>query len=119
MWEITPASRQVFANVFASLGREGRFAIDHPVVPEQLAEPGGEDLGLSELIQIAIEAEFSFAAGALQRSHELAAKNPAQHFDGKKERVAGVDPVGVIRRESTGWDHAMDMGMMPSTPTIP
>jgi len=86
---------------------EGRFAIDHPVMAEQLAEPSGEDLRLSELIQIAIEAEFSFAAGALQRSHELAAKNPTQHFDRKKERVAGVDPVGVdpvgvIQRESTG-----------------
>src|ERR1039457_2827898 len=90
---------------------EGRFAIDHPVMAEQSAEPSGEDLRLSELIQIAIEAEFSFAAGALQGSHELAAKNPTQHFDGKKERVAGVDPVGVIQRESTGGDHAMDMGM--------
>src|ERR1035438_2140397 len=90
---------------------EGRFAIDHPVMPEQLTEPSGEHLGLSELIQIAIEAEFSFAAGALQRSHELTTKNPTQHFDGKKERVAGVDPVGVIQRESTGGDHAMDMGM--------
>src|SRR5271169_5246264 len=90
---------------------ERRFAIDHPVMPKQLAEPSGEHLGLSELIQIAIEAEFSFAAGALQGSHELAAKNPAQHFEGKKERVAGVDPVGVVQRESSGGDHAMDMGM--------
>src|SRR5271166_411411 len=90
---------------------EGRFAIDHPVMAEQLAEPSGKDLGLSELIQIAIEAELPLAAGALQRSHELAAKNPAQHCDGKKERVAGVDPVGVVLRESTGGDHAMDMGM--------
>src|SRR5664279_4070244 len=97
---------------------EGRFAIDHPVMPEQLAEPSAEDLGLSQLIQIAIEAELSFAAGALQGSHELAAKNPAQHFDGKKERVAGVDPMGVIQRESTRWDHAMDMGMMLE-PLIP
>src|SRR3974390_2395451 len=100
---------------------ERRFAIDHPVMPEQLAEPSGEHLGLSrlsELIQIAIEAEFSFAAGALQGSHELAAKNPAQHFDGKKERVAGVDPVGVVQRESTGGDQAMDkgMGLQPLTP---
>src|SRR5271157_3792823 len=97
---------------------EGRFAIDHPVMPEQLTEPSGEHLGLSELIQIAIEAEFSFAAGALQGSHELAAKNPAPHFDGKKERVAGVDPVGVIQTESTGREHAMDVGMMLE-PLIP
>src|ERR1035437_848542 len=99
---------------------ERRFAIDHPVMPEQLAEPSGKDLGLSELIQIAIEAELSFAAGALQGRHELTAKNPAQHFDGKKERVAGVDPAGVIQRESTGGDHAMDMGMVlePLLPSV-
>src|SRR5208337_5673172 len=97
---------------------EGRFAIDHPRLAKQWSEPGSEDLGLSELIQIAIEAELSFAAGALQRSHELTAKNSAQRFDGKKERVSGVDPMGVIQRESTSWDHAMDMGMMLE-PLIP
>src|SRR5271165_5236731 len=91
---------------------EGWLAIDHPVMPEQLAEPSGEDIRLSEPFQIAIEAKLPCAAGALQRSHELTPKNPAQHLDGKKERVAGVDPVGVIQRESTRWDHAMDMGMM-------
>jgi hypothetical protein len=97
---------------------EERFAIDHPVMAEQLAEPSGKDLGLSELIQIAIEAKLPCAASALQGSHELTAKNPAQDFDGKKERVAGVDPAGVIQRESTRWDHAMDMGMMLE-PLIP
>src|SRR5271166_4557844 len=99
---------------------EGRFAIDHPVMAEQLAEPGGEYLGLSELIQIAIEAELSCAAGPLQRSHELTAKNSTQHLDGKKERVAGTDPVGVIQRESTGRDNTMDMGMMlqPLIPSV-
>src|SRR5271167_3198111 len=87
---------------------------------EQLAEPGGEYLGLSELIQIAIEAELSCAAGPLQRSHELTAKNSTQHLDGKKERVAGTDPVGVIQRESTGRDNTMDMGMMlqPLIPSV-
>lgn len=97
---------------------EGWFAIDHPVMAEQLAEPSGENLGLSEPFQITIEAKFPFGAGVLQGCHELAAKNSAQHFDGKKERVAGVDPVGVIQRESTGGDHAMDMGMMLE-PLIP
>src|ERR1035438_1113767 len=97
---------------------ERRFAIDHPVMPEQRAEPGGENLGLSERLQIAIEAQLSLAIGALQGRHELTAKNPAQDFDGKKERVAGWDPARVVERESTGGDHAMDMGMMLE-PLIP
>src|SRR5271165_3808794 len=97
---------------------EGRFAIDHPVMPEQWAEPSGEDLGLSEPFQIAIEAELSFAAGALQRSHELTAKNSAQHLDGKKEASAGSNPVSVVEREPAGRHHTMDMGMMLE-PLIP
>jgi hypothetical protein len=68
----------------------------------QLAEPSGEYLGPSELIQIAIEAELPFAAGSLQGSHELTAKNPAQDFDGKKESSgggsSGCDPERVHRR---------------------
>src|SRR5271166_2281384 len=90
---------------------EGRFAIDHPVMAEQWTEPCGEHLGLSELIQIAIEAEFSFAAGALQRSHELAAKNPTQHFDGKKEGVARGNPTGVIRSDTPGSKYTVDVRM--------
>ena len=89
---------------------DGWFAIDHPVMLEQLTEPSGEDLGLSERIQIAIVAKLPCAAGALQGCHELTAKNPAQHLDGRKESVAGADPLGVIQRESARRDHAMDMG---------
>jgi|HubBroStandDraft_4_1064222.scaffolds.fasta_scaffold06196_5 hypothetical protein len=35
-----------------------------------------------------------------------------------RKRVAGVDPVGVIQRESTGGDYAMDMGMTLEPPAI-
>ena len=78
-------------------------------MPEQLAEPSGENLGLSEPLQIAIEAKPAFAAGTLQGSHELTPKTRLSTLMGRK-RVAGVDPVGVIQRESTGWEHTMDMG---------
>ena len=90
---------------------KGWFAIDHPVMAEQLPEPRGEDLGLSEQFQIAIEAELPLATGALQGSHELTAKHSAKYLDGKKERVAGSDPAGVIGGQTTGGEHAMDMGM--------
>lgn len=91
---------------------KGRFAIDHPVMAEQLPKPRGEDFGPSEQFQIAIEAEFPLGAGAFQRRHELTAKNSTQHLDGKKEGVAGLDPTGVIGGQTTGGEHAMNMGMM-------
>src|SRR5271157_946720 len=94
---------------------EGRFVIDHPRLAKQWSEPGSEDLGLSELIQIAIEAELSFAAGALQGSYELTAEDTAEHLDGKKEGVARGNPTGVIRSDTPGSKYTVDVRMKLQT----
>ena len=90
---------------------EGSFAVDDPVMAKQLPEPGGEELGLGEELEVAMEAEFALGESAPQRGHELAAKHPAQHFVGKKEGAAGLDPARVIGGQTTGREYAMDMGM--------
>ena len=36
---------------------EGSLAVDDPVVAKQLSEPGREDLGLGEELEVAMEAE--------------------------------------------------------------
>jgi hypothetical protein len=98
---------------------EGLFAVDDPVLAKQLPEPGGEDLGLREELEVAMEAELALGEGALQGGHELAAKHPAQHFVGKKKGAAGWDPARVINGKTTGREDAMDMGMKTPAPTIP
>ena len=90
---------------------EGSFAVDDPVMAKQLPEPGGEDLGLREEFEVAMEAELVLGKGALQSSHELAAKHPAEHFVGKKKGAASLDPARVLGGQTTGWEYAMDMGM--------
>src|SRR5260370_7815869 len=90
---------------------EGCVAVDDPVMAKQLPEPGGEDLGLREELEVAMEAELVLGEGALQSSHELAAKHPAQHFVGKKKGAASLDPARVIGGQTTGREYAMDMGM--------
>ena len=90
---------------------EGSFAVDNPVMAKQLPEPGRENLGLREELEVAMEAEFALGESAPQRGHELAAKHPAQHFVGKKEGAAGLDPARVIGGQTTGREYAMDMGM--------
>ena len=50
--------------------------------------------------------------GVLEPGDKLAAEDTAEHFDGKKERSARGDPAGVIRSETAGGHHAVDMGMM-------
>jgi len=90
---------------------EGSFAVDDPVVAKQLPEPGGEDLGLGEELEVAMEAELALGESALQSGDELAAKHPAQHFVGKKKRAASCDPARVIGGQTPGGEYAMDMGM--------
>src|SRR5258708_36198804 len=58
-----------------------------------------------------MKAEPAILKGALECRDQLAAKNAAEHLDGKKEGVAWFDPARVIGRESTGRHHAMHMRM--------
>ena len=50
--------------------------------------------------------------GGLESGDKLAAEDTAEHFDGKEESAVGGDPAGVIRSETAGSQHAVDMGMM-------
>jgi hypothetical protein len=67
---------------------------------------------VSEGLQVAMEAKRALAEAALEGGDELAAKNAAEHLDGKEEDIAWLDPVGAIKRQSAGGHHTMDMGMM-------
>ena len=90
---------------------EGSLAVHDPVMAKQLPQPGGEDLGLGEEFEVAIEAELALGKGALQSGHELAAKHSAQHSVGKREGAAGWDPACVIGGQTPGGEYAMDVGM--------
>ncbi len=50
--------------------------------------------------------------GGLESGDKLAAEDTAEHFDGKEEGAARGDPAGVVRSETAGGNHAVDMGMM-------
>ena len=81
---------------------EWTFRVDHPVVAEQLAEPGGEGLGLGEESQISMKAKLAIGKRISESGHELATKNPAQHFDWKEEGVTEFYPARVIGRQPAG-----------------
>jgi hypothetical protein len=91
---------------------EGWFAIDDPIVAEELPEKRGESLGLGEQLEIAVEAELAGGEGTLESGDELAAEDTTEHLDGEKEAIAWVDPTPVIGREAAGRNHAVNMGMM-------
>jgi hypothetical protein len=88
---------------------ERTFRVDHPVLSEQWSQPRSKGFRLREELQVSIKVELAALKGALERFVELAAKDSAEHLDGKKEVVAWFDPACAIGRQSTGRHHAMYM----------
>jgi hypothetical protein len=61
---------------------------------------------------MSVELECTGVKGGLESGDKLAAEDTAEHFDGKEEGAARGDPAGVVRSETAGGNHAVDMGMM-------
>jgi len=64
---------QVTENVLRAA--EGRFAVDHPVLVKQLPQERGENSGLGEKFEIAVEAELAVGEGTPETGNELASKD--------------------------------------------
>lgn len=75
---------------------EGRFAVDDPIVSEQLPDEAGERLRLGERLELAVETDLAVGEGVLQSCDKLAPKDAAEDFDGKKEGIARMNPAFVI-----------------------
>jgi len=67
---------------------------------------------IGEVSDASREGEFSVTKGALQAGDELAPKHSAQHFHWEEESVPEPNPVFAVERETTAWDHTVDMRMM-------
>jgi len=87
------------------------FGVDDPMFSKQWPEPRGEGLRVSEWCQIAGKVQLPSLKSQLEPVDELSAKYPPEHMDGEKESRVGWNPAGVIEREPTRWDDAVDMGM--------
>jgi hypothetical protein len=53
--------------------------------------------------------ELTVKEGLLETGDELAAKNAAEHTDGKKEPRVGFNPTGAIERQPTDGNVTMDV----------
>jgi hypothetical protein len=76
-------SAEITQGMFGS--SERRFAIDHPVMAEQLAKPGGEDSGLSKPLQIAIEAKLPTWQARFKAATNLPRKTRLSTLTGRKK----------------------------------
>jgi hypothetical protein len=61
---------------------------------------------------MAVELELAFAERSPQAGDELAAEDPPEHLDREEEGSTGGDPTGVIRRQTAGGDHAVNVRVM-------
>jgi hypothetical protein len=98
---------------------EGWFRVDHPGLAKRRSQPGGEGFGVSEGLQGAMEAELALTEAALQSGDKLAAENPPEYRDGKKEARAGWNSMRVIERQSAGGHDTVHVRVMTPTPTLP
>lgn len=87
---------EIAENIFRAA--EGPFAVDDPLMAEQLTNKGVECLRVRKMLKPAVEAELAFCESVLQSCPEFAAKDEPEHFLGKKEAMARMDPSLVIER---------------------
>ena len=78
---------------------EGRFAVDHPAVAEELAKKTAEDLGLRQGLELSVELKLPRCEGLLQGFDELATEDLTENcFRDKEVFTPGTNPQRVIRR---------------------
>jgi hypothetical protein len=90
---------------------EGWLGVDYPGFAEQRSQPGGEGFGLREPRQIPGKVQLASLKGQLESGEELAAKHLPEHGNGEKEAWVRANPAGVIEREPTRGNNAVDMRM--------
>ena len=100
---------QIAQHMFRS--SEGPLGVDDPVMAEQYPQPCCEGTRLGQGQEVAVELDHASMEGAAKSGDELAAEDTAEHADRQKEGAPGGDPAGVIRRQTTGGQYAVDMGM--------
>src|SRR5271170_907731 len=61
---------------------------------------------------MSVELECRRMIDGLESGDKLAAEDTTEHLGGKEEGAARGDPAGMIRSETAGGNHAVDMGMM-------
>jgi uncharacterized glyoxalase superfamily protein PhnB len=85
--------------------------VDDPVLTEQGAQEGTECFLILERLERTGESELTHLKSSLQSGDELTAEDAAEHADGQGEGIPGMDPVGVIWRETSSWNQTVDMRM--------
>ena len=88
------------------------FCVDHPLGAEQRTQPRRERLRILQGGECSVEAEFVLRMQRFEAVHELAPEHFFEDIDGQEEPRLRVDPPGMVRSQTAGGNHAMNVRMM-------
>ena len=66
-----------------------------------------------------MEGEFVLRMQRFEAIHELSPEHFFEHLHRQEELLLRVDPPRVVRSQTAGWNHAVNVRMMASALTIP
>src|SRR4029453_946992 len=100
-------TREVVQHVLGS--PERRFRVDDPVLAKQRAEGRTKRLVVRERQKIARKDQPAATKGPLQSGDKLPAKHTTQDLHREEERIARMDPLRPVGRESSDRDNTVDV----------
>jgi hypothetical protein len=80
---------------------ECRLGVDHPLLFEEIAKVGREGSRILEVCRGSTERELMASISSSKSIHKLSSKDAAEYSDGEKEVIPGMNPVSVIRGETS------------------
>jgi hypothetical protein len=98
---------------------EGSLRVHNPFGAEQRAEPRREGLRFPKRGECAVEGEFVLRMQRFQAVHELSPEHFFEDLNRQEELLLRVDPAGVIRSQTSGGSHAMNVRMKQQPLTVP
>src|SRR5579859_2481847 len=91
---------------------EGTFCVHHPWGAEQRTKPSRKRLRILQRGECSVEGEFVLRVQILEALHELAPEHFFENLDGQEESLLRVDPPGVVRSQTAGGNHTVNVRMM-------
>ena len=92
---------------------EWRLTVRHPAQTMELMDQAPEELGLNQSAEYALKHQFSGGVRLLEGFEEFPAEGLAENaFREEEARAARAFPVSVIRRQTSGGDHTVNVRVM-------
>src|ERR1035438_7798060 len=91
---------------------ERAFRVNHPFGTEQRPKPRREGLLILKRGKCSMKGELVLRMQCFEAIHDLAPEHFFENVDRQEELLPRVDPSRVVRRQTAGGNHTMNVRMM-------